>query len=151
MDRRFAPKAPRFGVMPDVTSASNLTNITASATTTYYIPVPGRKAYVERLSFSTVTVPTGSSTILATWKKFDVAGNTDISLNVPVNGQVGTGDIKSMVTKNNHIVTISTTNSTDKDRILQPADTLRVDIVAAGTVTAQPVNLCLNAEILVLE
>ena len=151
MDRRFAPKAPRFGVMPAVVECSNVASPTASATTAYYLTVPHRKCYIEKLFWSTGTLAAGSSTILATFKKFDSANSADVALNTAAAGSASTGDLKSGTVKVLSNVTISTANGLDKDRILQPGDTLRVDVVAAGTVTTATTNLCFGAEILFLE
>lgn len=151
MDRRFAPKAPRFGVQPTVTAADNTASPTASATTVYYIPVPYRKCYIERIFWNTGTLAAGSSTILATWKKYDSAATADVNLNTASAGSAATGDLKSGTAKVVANVTIATANGTDKDRILQPGDSLRVEVVAAGTVTTATTNLTFGAELLFLE
>lgn len=145
MDRKFAPKGPRFGVHPVYVSSGVVASPTANTTTTYMIPVPYRKCVVERLFFGqNVVLVDADGTALATFKKYDAATDADVSLNTAVN-------IESGVTKETTSVTVDAT-LTEKQRILFEGDSIRVEVVSnSAAIDTAATGLYFGAELLVLE
>lgn len=147
MDRRFAPKPPRYGVMPVTCSAANVTTPTANTTTTYFLQVPYRKCYIERIyGVQNTVVSDADGTVLATFKKYDSAADSAVTLNTSAS------DMETWVTKEVTNITIATTNGTDKDRILQAGDSIYVEVVSnSAAFNTAPTNVCFGVELLVLE
>src|SRR5689334_3709923 len=94
----FKPKAGDFGAEFLTMTRGGIVALTASATTNFMlgaVPGPSRSLYLDSITLVTRLAVTGSSTILATFKKKN--GATAVTLNVPVGGTAATGDIKSLV------------------------------------------------------
>lgn len=145
-NNRFAPKPARFGIETAYLVLGNPGPIApvavASSTVTYRIGTPKRRLFVETASVLMGTLPTGSLAITAQVFKRNSVG----ALNQAI---TGTFDLKAGVAA--LTVALIPITATDAQRSLKEGDYLAVDIVAAGTITQQPVDLFIPVEVAVLE
>lgn len=145
MDRTRKTKAGRFGTHPAFAHGRQLdAGITASATVKVPIATPYRRSFIERFGVSAVTLPIGGAAITAILQKKPVGAaavaltaGIDLTVTTQTALQVGLGALLSTLT--------------DAQRVLNEGDYLYVDVIAAGTVTTQPVGLQFSVELLVLE
>jgi hypothetical protein len=143
MRQYFSPKGSRFGLHPAFVGTKVTANITASGSDIIDIPTPYRRCAVLGFTVSTVTVPTGSSTITAKLQKYDASATALVDL-------TSTTDLKTLTTKQSRNVALTST-LTDAQRTIDDSDTLTVLVASAGTVTAQPTNLCFTVELAIME
>ena len=142
MDKRFKPKASRFGVEPSIVAGKQLdAGITASATVNIPIPTPYRKCFIERVAVSYETAPIGGGAITGILQKRSGGSNTAMNSAFTLTGLT--------VQTENNITILGTL--TDAQRILQEGDYLFFAVTAASTVTTQPVGMTITVELLVLE
>lgn len=148
MDTRYAPvRGGRFNVQLVGVGASNVGNLTANATTTFFIAVPAGKYYISKLSLVCNTVGADADgTILGTFKKYDGVANSGVALNTAT-------DLETLVTKETRDVTVLA-SLTPAQRILNTAngDSLYVEVVNnSAAINTQPTNLCFAAELMALK
>lgn len=143
MDTRFKPKAGRFGVAPVFLVGKQLdAGITASATTFIPIASPYRKLYIVRFTVHCETRPAGGAAITATLLHRPGAVALTAAQDITA----------AFITNVNNSFNIPLlVAATDTQRILVEGDTLAASVIAAGTVTTQPVGLSFVVEALVLE
>ena len=146
MDKTRRTKAGRFGTVPAFAYGKQLdAGITASATVKIPIANPCRKSYIERLSVAAATLPIGGAAITATLQKKAADGGAVTALTAATDLTVA-----NLTALKVAIVALLST-LTDVNRVLQEGDYLYVDVIAAGTVTTQPVGLQFIVELSVLE
>lgn len=109
------------------------------------IAIPYRKSYIERFSAAAATLPIGGAAITATLQKKAASDGTVTALTAATDLTVA----NLTALKTALIALLSTL--TDVNRVLQEGDYLYVDVIAAGTVTTQPVGLQFIVELSVLE
>jgi hypothetical protein len=107
------------------------TSVANSTTTTVLVPTPYTKVYLDRVSISAITP--AASTTAVTVQVFKQSGATKTALTAATS-------IKSdVITGANPAVYVVAISGSDTARLFQPGDVAIVDVVAAGTVTTQPV------------
>lgn len=142
--RFFKPKPGRFGLVLNSASyeLSQGDVIVASGTKSFYLSVPPGKYTILRCNVFCSATATGSGTITAQFFKHRQLENSDATLTAAF-------DIKGMTALKRTLVPITTT--VEQDLILRDesvsGDSIRVDVVASGTVTAQPANLIFVCEL----
>lgn len=154
MDLRYAPKAPRFSTMIVTAHASNVGNLTANTTNTFFLATPPGKYFIYRASFTVNQVPVDADgTILATFKKWDGVAGAGVALNTAAQGSATTGDLESAVAKNTHQVPLLATLTDAQRTILNlHGDSLYVEVVSnSAAIDTQPTNLGFSVELLALE
>lgn len=126
-----------FGVVPDHTSifiGTGGTLVAATATTSMYADIPNRNAYVMAASLIAPVAGVGSGAITFTLIRSNNSGTpTDVSLTASTS-------LKSdfvTTTGGGSVYNVPITAS-NQNRYVLPGDTLRVDAVAAASVTTQP-------------
>lgn len=130
----FRPLPGRFGNLLELASravGTGGTTIGNSGTTTVVVPTPNTKAYVDRVSISATTAATSSGDVTAQWFKQSGATKTALTAATSLKSDV--------ITESTGKVYSVTVTGSDAERLLQPGDCIVVDLVAAGTVSAQPV------------
>lgn len=143
---RFRARPGRYGIDVTHLQMGNPGPIApvavASSTVTYRVGSPRRRQYVETVSVLMGTLPTGSAAITAQVFKRNSVG----ALNQAITGAFDLKAGVAALTVGNIPIT-----ATESQRTLQDGDYYAVDIVAAGTITQQPVDLFVTIEIAVLE
>lgn len=142
MGNFFAPTAGRFGTLPNLVTGRCTANIANSTTTTYNFGSHPATCLVTRAIVSAGTVPTSGAAVTGVLQKYDATANTAVALTAAV-------DLLTLTAHEGTAVPLITT-LTDAQKTLRAGDTLRFVITAAGTITAQPVDLMVNTEVLVL-
>lgn len=141
----FKPKPGSFGINIQTLgfTLGAGTTVTASATTSVYLPIPRRRGYINAINIQGGTAAAGGAAITAQVIK-KAAGTTDKAQ------CAATSLTNSIVTAEGNFAVAIT--AAEADRFVDPssADTLRIDLVAAGTVTTQP-KLAITVEYLVRE
>jgi hypothetical protein len=131
----FRPLGFRSGVQLVAGSAAigaGGTVAVASATASVYVAIPRRKCKLLSLNYVALVAAAGSAAITVTATK---RTNTGTPGNV---AQTAAQDITAtFVTVLDKAYNVPIT-ATDTNSIFQVGDTLRVDIICAGTVTTQP-------------
>lgn len=147
-DRKYPKWKPgRYNVSPAFVPSGILGAITASATTTYRMPTPSRRCFIERISYQTGTVPVSAGgTIIATAKKRDNQAAQDVTLS---SGLSLESDGITAVNKPTAFTMLSTL--TDAQRILQEGDSWFVDVVSDAAIGTNHANAYFVVELLVLE
>lgn len=143
----FRPRTKDFGshiIALDCSTSA----ITASATTTFGMgsvsdkddtgSVPGHTAYVDEILVFANTKPAGGAGITLNIKKFSVGANTVQTL-------VTSFDLIGGLTNQKSERLPLDSTATDAFRTMNFGDTLYAEVVAAGTVTTQPVALTITA------
>lgn len=144
MDASFRPKAGRFGTEQSLMQIdAGASPLTASSTVTRQFPGYARRKFISRLTAAAVTIAAGGAAITAIVKKWDDAAGAYVNLTAAF-------DLTTMVTKRCSVIPILAT-LTDSQRTMKDNDTLAIDLIAAGTVTTQPINLGFSAEVAILE
>lgn len=145
-NNRFAPKPGRYGIECAYLQMGNPGALApvavASSTVTYRVASPRRKLFAETVSVLMGTLPTGSAAITAQVFKRNSVG----ALNQAITGAF---DLKAGVAA----LTVGAIpiTATDAQRTMKDTDYLAIDIVAAGTITQQPVDLFITTEVAILE
>ena len=141
MGNFFAPTAGRFGVLPNLVTGRCVANIANSTTTTYNFGGHPATCLVSRAMVSAGTVPTSASAVTGVLQKYDATANAAVALTAAV-------DLLTLTAHEGTAVPLLS-SLTDAQKTLRPGDTLRFVITAAGTITAQAVDLMVNTEVLV--
>ena len=141
--KHFRPKSGRFLTMIAFFRSALATTIANSTTTSYNIGGIHRRAFLERLNFSSRIAVASAGAVTAIVSKYNAATDTATALTAAF-------DLKVIPVEESSVVPFLSTLS-DLDRTLNEGDTLRVVITAAGTITTQPSELVLTAEVAVLE
>lgn len=145
-NNRFAPKPSRFGIECAYLVHGNPGPLApvavASNTVIYRVGTPKRKLYLETVSVHLGTLPTGSAAITAQVFKRNSVGALSQAL-------TGAFDLKAGVAALT-VANIPIT-ATDSQRTTKEGDYFAVDVVAAGTITQQPVDEFIALEVAILE
>jgi len=124
--------------------------VAATATTSCQIAIPRTKVSLLNLAFDWLTAAAGSLGITVQVFKVDNAGNsTALTAATSIKNDVLTGNAKNIALA----ITSSLFDGVgNASRVIDGSngESLRVDIVAAGTVTTAP-QICLAAEMAVLQ
>jgi hypothetical protein len=132
-------------------SGINLVNIgtrvtaalTETGTDTFFLPAMQRRAAIMGLAISVDTVPVNAGTSTIIFYKYDASADAAVALNTASN-------LETLVTKEGRRVDLLAT-LTDAQRTLDDGDTIYAVITSSSTYGTQPTNLCLAAELAVLE
>lgn len=139
MSKYFNPQGQDFGTHPVISDIGfPASPITASSTVTYSLPPYRRLRRVRSIAISTLTVPAGGAALTATVKKWDSTAGAYVPLTAAF-------DLTSLTVKVAADIPVLST-VTEAQRIVNPGDTIEVDLIAAGTVTTQPTMLGLAVE-----
>ena len=138
----FAPKPGRLGVHPSNFASGRLnTGTLAAGTQTHNIGGFPAKAYINRASVCAEIFPTAATSCVVTL--FKMTGATAVALTSGLNVNTQTADTPLQF--------VFLTSTTDAQRTLTNADSLRVSIVTVGAVSVQPEDVTCNVELLVQE
>ena len=141
----FGPKAHRSGVMPVAIGGRIDGTIGDSATTLFSLGGYPRLAYISKFVVSQQVLATSGSALTFVVQKYDASATTAVVLTAAVDALTAGQTLRI----GDEIDVLS--SLTQAQRTLAPGDTLEVLFTAAGTVTGQPTNFVLNAELLVAE
>jgi hypothetical protein len=138
----FAPKPGRLGTLPVPLNSGRLnTGTLAAGTDNHNIGGFPAKAYVNRATLCAGTYPTAATSCVVTL--FKMTGATAVALTSGLNVNTQTADTPLQF--------VFLTSTTDAQRTLTTADSLRVAMVTVGSVTVQPDDITANIELLVQE
>jgi len=138
----FAPKAGRFGVMPNLVTGRCDAAIGNNTTTTYSFGSHPAVCLINRAVVSAGTVPAATSgTILGVIKKYDASANAAVTLTDNV-------DLEALTANEGTAVALIST-LTEVERTLDTGDTLQFVVTTNNTVTTAAVDLYVNIELLV--
>lgn len=138
----FAPKPGRLGTHPvPLTSGRLNTGTLAAGTDNHNIGGFPAKAYVNRASFCATTFPTAATSCVVTL--FKMTGATAVALTSGLDVNTKTADTPLQFA--------FLTTTTDAQRTLTTADSLRVAMVTVGAVSVQPDDATVVVELLVQE
>jgi hypothetical protein len=138
----FAPKPGRLGTLPVPLNSGRLnTGTLAAGTDNHNIGGFPAKAYVNRATLCAGTYPTAATSCVVTL--FEMTGATAVALTEGLNINTQTADTPLQF--------VFLTSTTDAQRTLTTADSLRVAMVTVGAVSAQPDDITVNIELLVQE
>ena len=138
----FAPKPGRLGTLPvPLTSGRLNTSTLGAGTQTHNIGGLPAKAYVNRATLCAETFPTAATSCVVTL--FKMTGSTAVALTDGLDINTKTADTPLQF--------VFLTTTTDAQRTLTTADSLRVSIVTVGSVTQQPEDITVVVELLVQE
>ena len=135
----FAPKPGRFGTLPIAIGGRLNTGTLGAGTATHNLGGFPANGIINRASFCAETYPTAATSCVATISK--VTGATVVVLTDPLNVNTQTADTPLQF--------VFLTTTTEAQRTLTTADSLRVTIVTTGSVSAQPDDVRVNVELLV--
>lgn len=130
----FRPLAGRFGNLLEFVNANigtGGTTVANSATTTVLVPTPNTKVYVDRLSLAGLTAAASAAAV--TVQVFKQSGATRTALTAATSIR---NDVITAATGAVYNLAIS---GSEPARLIQPGECLVCDVVAAGTVSTQPV------------
>lgn len=138
----FAPKPGRLGTMPvPLTSGRLNTGTLAAGTDNHNIGGFPAKAYVNRATLCAGTFPTAATSCVVTL--FEMTGATAVALTDGLNINTQTADTPLQF--------VFLTSTTDAQRTLTTASSLRVAMVTVGAVSVQPDDVTVTVELLVQE
>ena len=138
----FAPKPGRLGTLPVPLNSGRLnTGTLAAGTDNHNIGGFPAKAYVNRATLCAGTYPTAATSCVVTL--FEMTGATAVALTDGLNINTQTADTPLQF--------VFLTSTTDAQRTLTTASSLRVAMVTVGAVSAQPDDITVNIELLVQE
>ena len=137
----FLPLPGRFGVLPNLLAGKCTTTVANSDDTVYNFGGHPAACVVNRAIVSAGTLPASTAAITGVLQKYDATANAAVALTAAVN-------LKGLTAHEGTAVPLLTTLTTAQ-KTLNPGDTVRFVITAAGTVTTQPVDLQVNVELLV--
>lgn len=137
----FLPLPGRLGVLPNVIVGRCITTVADSDATTYNFGGHPATCVINRAMVSAGTLPASSAAVTGVLQKYDATANAAVALTAAV-------DLKGLTAHEGTAVPLLTT-LTAAQKTLNPGDTLRFVITAAGTVSTQPVDLVVNTEVLV--
>ena len=138
----FAPKPGRLGTLPVPLNSGRLnTGTLAAGTQTHNIGGFPAKAYVNRATLCAETFPTAATSCVATL--FEMTGATAVALTAGLDINTQTADTPLQF--------VFLTTTTDAQRTLTTASSLRVAMVTVGAVSVQPDDITVTVELLVQE
>lgn len=141
----FRPRPHRIGTELNQLHVGNPGPISpvavASSTVTYKVPPANGRYFLEKLSLFIGTLAAGSLAITAQAFKRNSVGSVNVALSAAT-------DLKAGSVNTVRAIVIS---ATEAQRYFNDGDYLAVDLVAAGTITTQPADLYVKAELAVLE
>ena len=138
----FAPKPGRLGTLPVPLTSGRLNTGTLSAgTQTHNIGGFPAKAYINRATLCAEVFPTAATSCVVTL--FEMTGGTAVALTDGLDINTKTADTPLQF--------VFLTTTTDAQRTLTQANSLRVSIVTVGSVTQQPEDVTVTVELLVQE
>jgi hypothetical protein len=138
----FAPKPGRLGTLPvPLTSGRINTGTLGASTQTHNIGGFPAKAYVNRATLCAEIFPTAATSCVVTL--FKMTGATAVALTAGLDINTKTADTPLQF--------VFLTTTTNAERTLTQADSLRVSIVTVGSVTVQPEDITAVVELLVQE
>ena len=138
----FAPKPGRLGTLPVPINSGRLnTGTLAAGTDPHNIGGFPAKAYVNRATLCAKTFPTAATSCVVTL--FKMTGATAVALTAGLDINTKTADTPLQF--------VFLTTTTDTQRTLTQADSIRVSIVTVGSVTQQPDDVTVTVELLVQE
>lgn len=143
MNNVFLPSAGRYGVMSVMTEAGNVGAlapvIANGGTTIYRMPTLPRASVVQTLGVQCSTLTASAGAVTAQVFKRNATGALSKAL-------TGTFDLLTANLAVGVVKAIPIT-ATEADRTLKVGDYLAVDVVAAGSVTTQPIDFFVSAEV----
>lgn len=138
----FKPKPVRAGYMLDTIDSGNIgtggITVAGTATTSVQIYVARTKIAVQNFAINWLVAAVGGSTVTVQVFKVDSAGTaTALTAATSIKNDVLTGNAKNVALP---ITATLFDGAGNGSRIIDgtSGDSLRVDVVAAGTVTTQP-------------
>lgn len=138
----FAPKPGRLGTLPVPINSGRLnTGTLAAGTDNHNIGGFPAKSYVNRATLCAATFPTAATSCVVTL--FKMTGATAVALTAGLDINTKTADTPLQF--------VFLTTTTDAERTLTQADSIRVAIVTVGAVSAQPDDVTVTVELLVQE
>ena len=135
----FAPKPGRFGTLPIAIGGRLNTGTLGAGTATHNLGGFPANGIINRASFCAEVYPTAATSCVATISK--VTGATVVVLTDSLNVNTQTADTPLQF--------VFLTTTTEAQRTLTTADSLRVTIVTTGAVSTQPDDVTVNVELLV--
>lgn len=135
----FAPTPGRFGTLPIAVGGRLNTGTLAAGTATHSLGGFPANGIINRATFCAETYPTAATSCVATISK--VTGATVVVLTSSLNVMTQTADTPLQF--------VFLTTTTEGQRTLTTADSLRVTIVTTGAVSVQPDDVRVNVELLV--
>jgi hypothetical protein len=138
----FAPKPGRLGTLPIPLNSGRLnTGTLAAGTDNHNIGGFPAKAYVNRATLCAGTYPTAATSCVVTL--FEMTGATAVALTDGLNINAQTAETPLQF--------VFLTTTTDAQRTLTTASSLRVAMVTVGAVSVQPDDVTVTVELLVQE
>jgi len=135
----FAPQPGRFGTLPVAFGNRLNTGTLAAGTATHSFGGFPATAIINRASLCAQTFPTAATSCVATISKVTGATVVVLTSSLNINTQ----------TANTPLQFAFLTTTTEAQRTLTTADSLRVTIVTTGVVSVQPDDVTVNVELLV--
>ena len=138
----FAPKPGRLGTLPVPLNSGRLnTGTLAAGTDNHNIGGFPAKVYVNRATLCAGTYPTAATSCVVTL--FEMTGATAVALTDGLNINAQTAETPLQF--------VFLTSTTDAQRTLTTASSLRVAMVTVGAVSVQPDDVTVTVELLVQE
>lgn len=150
----FKPKpVSRAGYLPVITDSASIgtggITVAGTATTSVQIPIPATRVSVQNFSLNWLTAAASTGAVTVQVQKVDSAGNvTALCAATSIKNDVLTGNSKNIKLP---VTSTLFDGGSNASRIIDgtSGDSLRVDIVAAASITTQP-QLIVAAEVTVL-
>lgn len=141
----FGPKANRSGTMPVALVGRLDGTVGNSGDTTFSFGGYPQKAYVSKFIISQAVLMTSGGAVTGVVQKYDASANAAVVLTSAVSLLTGT-----QVAREGYAISVLGTLSQEQ-LTLDVGDTLELKITAASTMTGQPTDLFVTAELLVAE
>ena len=141
----FGPKANRSGVMPVALVGRLDGTIGNSGDTVFSFGGYPQKAYLSKFIVSQAVLATSGGAVTAVVQKYDASANAAVVLTDAVDLLTAT-----QVAREGYAIDLLS-SLTQAQRTLDVGDTLELKVTAASTVTGQPTDLFVTAELLVAE
>ena len=138
----WRPGPGRLGVRSVVVSAEVGTGgITIANSTTTAVPVatPRRRAFIEGVSLVGTVAAASTGAVTVQLKKYKLSTTSDVTITAATS-------VKSDVITGSNVSAALTISATTAQRVVEVGDILRLDCVAAGTVSTQP-TACVVVEL----
>lgn len=141
----FGPKANRSGVMPVALTGRLDGTVGNSGDTTFSFGGYPQKAYISKFIISQAVLMTSGGAVTGVVQKYDASANAAVVLTAAVDLLTAT-----QVAREGYAISVLGTLSQEQ-LTLDVGDTLELKITAASTMTGQPTDLFVTAELLVAE
>jgi len=141
----FGPKANRSGTMPVALVGRLDGTVGNSGDTTFSFGGYPQKGYLSKFIVSQAVLMTSGGAVTAVVQKYDASANAAVVLTDAVDLLTAT-----QVAREGYAIELLSTLS-QAQRTLDVGDTLEVKVTAASTVTGQPTDFFVTAELLVAE